>query len=85
MEAFLAEHAVPRADRTIQERVKGLEGIYDRTGKMTFLRLLGVRDDQIRIAVMTEKDGEIQLLVGFEPAAPRRVTGFNFEAGNRER
>ena len=85
MEAFLTEHAVPRADRTIQERVKGLEGIYDRTGKMTFLRLLGVRDDQIRIAVMTEKDGEIQLLVGFEPAAPRRVTGFNFEAGNRER
>jgi hypothetical protein len=85
MEAFLKEHAVPRADRTIEERVKGLEGIYDRTGKMTFLRLLGVRDDQIRIAVMTEKDGEIQLFVGFEPAAPRRVVEFNFEAGNRER
>jgi CubicO group peptidase (beta-lactamase class C family) len=85
MEAFLTEQAVPRTDRTIQERAKGLEGIYDRTGKMTFLRLLGVRDDQIRIAVMTEKDGEIQLLVGFEPASPRRVTGFNFEAGNRER
>ena len=85
IEAFLTEHAVPRTDRTIQERVKGLEGIYDRTGKMTFLRLLGVRDDQIRIAVMTEKDSEIQLLVGFEASAARRVTGFNFEAGNRER
>jgi hypothetical protein len=85
MATFLTEHAVPRTDRTIQERVQGLEGIYDRTGKMTFLRLLGVRDDQIRVAVMTEKDGEIQLLVGFEPQAPRRVTGFNFEAGNRER
>ena len=85
MEAFLTEHAVPRTDRTIQERVQGLEGIYDRTGKMTFLRLLGVRDDQIRIAVVTEKDGEIQLLVGFEAASARRVTGFNFEAGNRER
>jgi hypothetical protein len=85
MEAFLKEHAAPRTDRTIEERVKGLEGIYDRTGKLTFLRLLGVRDDQIRVAVMTEKDGEIQLFVGFEAAPSRRVTGFNFEAGNRER
>jgi CubicO group peptidase (beta-lactamase class C family) len=85
LEAFLTEHALPRTDRTMQERVQGLEGIYDRTGKMTFLRLLGVRDDQIRIAVMTEKDGEIQLFVGFEPSPTRRVTGFNFEAGNRER
>jgi hypothetical protein len=34
---------------------------------------------------MTEKDGEIQLFVGFEDAPARRVTGFNFEAGNRER
>jgi len=83
--SFLEKHAVPRADRTIEERVRGLNGIYDRTGKLTFKRLLGVRDDQIRAAVETEKDGEIQLIVSFEPAAPHRVTLFNFEAGNRER
>ncbi len=83
--AFLEKHAVPRTDRTIEERVKGLNGIYDRIGKLTFKQLLGVRDDQIRVAVESEKDGEIQLIVSFEPAAPHRVTLFNFEAGQRQR
>lgn len=83
--SFLEKHAVPRADRTIEERVKGMNGLYDRTGKLTFKRLLGVRDDQMRVAVESEKDGEIQLIVSFEPKAPHRVTQLNFEAGNRER
>ena len=83
--SFLEKDAVPRTDRTVEERVKSLNGIYDRTGKLTFKRLLGVRDDQVRVAVESEKDGEIQLIVSFEPAAPHRVTLFNFEAGNRER
>jgi hypothetical protein len=83
--SFLEKHAVPRADRTIEERVKGMNGLYDRTGKLTFKRLLGVRDDQIRVAVESEKDGEIQLIVGFEPAPPHRVTMVSFEAGERER
>lgn len=83
--SFLEKHAVPRTDRTVEERVKGMNGLYDRTGKLTFKRLLGVRDDQMRVAVESEKDGEIQLIVSFEPAAPHRVTQINFEAGARER
>ena len=85
IEAFLNEHAAPRADRTIQERVKGLEGIYDRTGKLTFVRLAGVRDDQIRVVVESAKDGQITLIMLFEPNAPHRATLFNFEAGERQR
>ena len=83
--AFIQSQAVPRTDRTVEERVKGLNGLYDRTGKLTFKRLLGARDDQVRVAVESEKDGEIQLIVSFEPAAPHRVTLFNFEAGERQR
>jgi CubicO group peptidase (beta-lactamase class C family) len=83
--SFLEKHAVPRTDRTIEERVKGMNGLFDRTGKLTFKRLLGVRDDQIRVAVESEKDGEIQLIVAFEPQAPHRMTQINFEAGYRER
>jgi hypothetical protein len=83
--AFLEKNAVPRTDRTIEERVKGLNGIYDRVGKLTFKRLVGVRNDQIRIDVESEKDGQIMLIMFFEPASPNRVTLFNFEAGNRER
>jgi CubicO group peptidase (beta-lactamase class C family) len=82
---FLEKHAVPRADRTVEQRAKSLNELYDRTGKLTFKQLLGVRDDQIRVAVVSEKDGEIQLIMSFEPAAPHRVTVFNFEAGQRER
>ena len=82
---FIEKQAVLRPDRTVEERVKGLNGVYDRTGKLTFKQLLGVRDDQIRIAVESEKDGPIQLIMSFEPAAPHWVTVFNFEAGNRER
>ena len=82
---FLEQHAAPRTDRTIEERVKGLNDIYDRIGKLTFRKLLGVRDDQIRIGVASEKDGEMQLIMSFEPTAPHRVTLFNFEVGERER
>ena len=81
--AFLEQHAAPRSDRTIEERVKGLNGIYDRTGKLTFTRLVGVRDDQIRIAVESAKDGPLTLILLFEPSPPHRVTLFNFEAGER--
>ena len=80
---FLEQHAAPRTDRTIEERVKGLNDIYDRTGKLTFTRLVGVRDDQIRIAVESEKDGQLTLILLFEPSSPHRVTLFNFEAGER--
>jgi hypothetical protein len=83
MENFLKEHAVPRTDRTLEERVKGLEGIHDRTGNLVFKRLLGLRDDQIRVAVESPNDGEIQLIMSFEAAAPHRVTLINFEAGQR--
>jgi CubicO group peptidase (beta-lactamase class C family) len=83
--AFLEKHAAPRTDRTIEERVKGLNGIYDRIGKLTFKRLVGVRNDQIRVDVESEKDGPITLILFFEPASPNRVTLFNFEAGNRQR
>jgi CubicO group peptidase (beta-lactamase class C family) len=83
--AFIEKQAVPRADRTVEERAKVLNGLFDRTGKLTFKQLLGVRDDQIRVAVESEKDGPIQLIISFEPAAPHRVTSFNFEAGERER
>jgi hypothetical protein len=82
---FLEKHAAPRTDRTIEERVKGLNGIYDRIGKLTFKRLIGVREDQIRIGVESEKDGPLMVIVYFEPTAPNRVTLFNFEAGNRQR
>ncbi|HUQ80298.1 MAG TPA: serine hydrolase domain-containing protein [Gemmatimonadaceae bacterium] len=82
---FLEKNAVPRTDRTIEERVKGLEGIYDRIGKLTFKRLIGVRDDQIRVGVESEKDGPLMVIIQFEANAPNRVTLFNFEAGNRER
>src|SRR5215207_3831472 len=75
--AFLEKHAVPRADRTVEERAKGLNGMYDRTGKMTFKRLLGVRDDQIRMTVDSEKDGPLQLILLLEPKAPHRVMSFN--------
>jgi hypothetical protein len=83
IEKFLQEHTVSRTDRTLEERVKGLESIFDRTGKLTFKRLLGVRDDQIRAAVESANDGEIQLILSFESAAPHRVTLINFEAGER--
>ena len=82
---FLEKQAVPRTDRTIEERVKGLNGIYDRIGKLTFKRLVGVRDDQIRVDVESEKDGPLTMIIYFEPTAPNRVTLFNFEAGNRQR
>jgi CubicO group peptidase (beta-lactamase class C family) len=82
---FLEQHAAPRTDRTIEERVKALNGIYDRTGKLTFNRLVGVRDDQIRVAVESAKDGQLTLILFFEPGPPHRVTLFNFEAGERER
>jgi CubicO group peptidase (beta-lactamase class C family) len=83
--AFLEKYAVPRPDRTIEERVKGMNGMYDRTGKLTFKRLVGVNNEQIRFAVDSEKDGELTITMSFEPAAPRRVTLVNIEAGNRER
>ena len=69
----------------LNQRVKALEGISDRTGKLTFKQLLGVREDQIRIAVESANDGEIQLIVSFEPNPPHRVTVLNFEAGERRR
>jgi CubicO group peptidase (beta-lactamase class C family) len=80
---FIEKQAVPRTDRTVEERAKGLNGLYDRTGKLTFKRLLEVRDDAIRMAILTERDGEIQLTVAFEPAPPHRVASFNFEAPPR--
>lgn len=83
--AFLEKYAVPRPDRTIEERVKGMNGMYDRTGKLTFKRLVGVNNEQIRFAVDSEKDGELTITMSFEPVAPRRVTLVNIEAGNRER
>jgi len=83
--AFLEKHAVPRTDRTIEERAKGLNGMYDRTGALTFKRLLGVRDDQIRLAVDSEKDGALTLILLLDPKAPHKVAGFNIEAGSRER
>jgi len=83
LETFLKEQAAPRSDRSLEERVKGLQGIYDRTGKLTFKRLLGVRDDQIRAAVESANDGEMQLIVSLEPTPPHRVTLFNFEVGQR--
>ena len=85
LSAFLENNAVPRTDRTVEQRVQGLVGIREQIGKLTFKRLLGVREDQMRVAVESEKDGEIQLIVSFEPAAPHRIALINFEAGNRER
>ena len=85
IQAFLEEHAAPRTDRTMEQRVRGLEGIYDRTGKLTFVRLAGVRNDQIRVEVQSAKDGPLTLIMFFEPNAPYRATLFNFEAGERER
>ena len=83
--SFLEQHAVPRSDRTIEERAKGLNGIFDTTGKLTFVRLLGVRDDQIRVAVESAKDGPLTMILTFEPTPPHRVVLFNFEAGERGR
>ena len=85
LESFLTEHAAPRSDRTVEERARGLLGIHDRTGKLTFVRLAGVRADQIRVEVLSAKDGPLTLFMFFEPAPPHRATLFNFEAGERER
>ena len=80
---FLEQHAAPRTDRTIEERVKGLNELYDQIGKLTFKQLAGVRNDQIRVLVESEKGGPLTLILTFEPTAPHRVVFFIFEAGER--
>ncbi|MBL8987440.1 MAG: beta-lactamase family protein [Gemmatimonadetes bacterium] len=83
MAAFLTEHAVPRADRTIEERAGQFETWYDTTGPLRFVRVVRVTASAIDVAVASAKDGPLVLTLTFEPAAPFRVQGFALEAGRR--
>jgi hypothetical protein len=83
LSAYFDQQTVPRPDRTTAERVKGLQDIHDRIGNLTFKKLAGVRDDEMDVVVESAVDGEIHLIVSFEPAPAHRITQINFQAGFR--
>ncbi len=77
MRTFIEAQMTP-GERSLDDRVRRYQEIFADNGVLTLLGVRVAPDSSLAIQVNSAQNGEMTLLMSFEPAAPFRITGLQF-------